>query len=177
MLIDDNKLLADGSSSREDDASDTLGGPSIRERPFSDTTLGQPSIRLPHDPPPSFSALHDSNATPAETMASPRRRRFRESLSEIPTPGSEAKRPPRFEPIVLRTWVVLLIAAIMIVMAFAIEVALFIAYKHNGESRVYIDDLSVINSICQGFMYPRRTLSVLPARPFSLCVCRLPANC
>ncbi|EIN06901.1 hypothetical protein PUNSTDRAFT_54242 [Punctularia strigosozonata HHB-11173 SS5] len=133
MLIDDSKskALTDASSSRDDDASVTLGGPSIRERPFSqDTTLGQPSIRLPNDPPPSFSSVTYNNPTTAG--GSPRRRRFRESLYEIPTPGTEVKRPPRYEPIILRTWAVLLIATIMIVMAIALEIGVLLSIKRNG---------------------------------------------
>ncbi|KAI6144379.1 hypothetical protein BKA82DRAFT_4177385 [Pisolithus tinctorius] len=65
--------------------------------------------------------------------AAPRRPRFRNStIHEIPSPGILSQRPPRYEPFIIRTWVITLVVACMIGLGIAIEVALHISRTQNG---------------------------------------------
>ncbi|THH11954.1 hypothetical protein EW146_g7872 [Bondarzewia mesenterica] len=67
------------------------------------------------------------------TMSSTQSRgSFRSSVAQIPTPGTEEKRPPKFEPFALRLWVVLSGATIMIALAIALEIATHFSYNDNG---------------------------------------------
>jgi hypothetical protein len=58
--------------------------------------------------------------------------RFRESTHLIPTPGSEGKISKPFQPVLTRLWVVIGIGAVMISLAIAIEVALYLSQKNSG---------------------------------------------
>lgn len=65
--------------------------------------------------------------------AAPRPLRFRNStIHEIPTPGTQSERPPRYEPFIIRIWFVALAAACMIGLGITIEVALHISNTQNG---------------------------------------------
>ncbi|KAI6012197.1 hypothetical protein EDC04DRAFT_2956844 [Pisolithus marmoratus] len=65
--------------------------------------------------------------------ATPRPPRFRNStVHQIPTPGIQSQRPPRYEPLIIKTWFVALVAAFMIGLGITIEVVLDISSTHNG---------------------------------------------
>lgn len=65
--------------------------------------------------------------------AAPRPLRFRNStIHEIPTPGTQSERPPRYEPFIIRIWFVALAAACMIGLGITIEVVLHISNTQNG---------------------------------------------
>ncbi|TDL20469.1 hypothetical protein BD410DRAFT_841344 [Rickenella mellea] len=61
-----------------------------------------------------------------------RTKSFRESTHLIPTPGVDAPRPKRVEPLDLRWWIVYPAALSMIVLAVALEVALSESQKKHG---------------------------------------------
>lgn len=73
----------------------------------------------------------DQGASPSSFGVSPRSQRFRQSVYQIPTPGP-TKRPPRYEPFIIKTWLVAVVAACMICFGIAIEVALHISSTQNG---------------------------------------------
>ncbi|KAG1744995.1 uncharacterized protein EDB91DRAFT_1122044 [Suillus paluster] len=64
----------------------------------------------------------------------PRSQRFRDSVQNIPTPGTEGHRPRRHEPIVLNIYIIGGTALLMICMGIALEVALHVSDKNNGYS-------------------------------------------
>ncbi|EMD35947.1 hypothetical protein CERSUDRAFT_115895 [Gelatoporia subvermispora B] len=59
-------------------------------------------------------------------------RKSRASLHLIPTPGVERVLPPRYEPLIVRTSLVICVATFTIALAIAIEVARHISVKRNG---------------------------------------------
>ncbi|KAG2354930.1 hypothetical protein BDR07DRAFT_1304682 [Suillus spraguei] len=69
----------------------------------------------------------------SETI-SPRSQRFRDSVHNIPTPGTEVHRPKRYEPIVLNIYIVGSIALLMICLGIALEIALRLSSRNNGFS-------------------------------------------
>ncbi|KAI6127127.1 hypothetical protein F5141DRAFT_1085716 [Pisolithus sp. B1] len=92
--------------------------------------------------------------------AAPRPLRFRNStIHEIPTPGTQSDKPPRYEPFIIRTWFVALAAACMIGLGITIEVTLHISSTQNGpfSPRQYTAPFQ--NTSLQDFMSPRRTFS------------------
>lgn len=74
------------------------------------------------------------SATPTSDTISPRSQRFRDSVHNIPTPGTEVHRPKRYEPIVLNIYIVGSIALLMICLGIALEIALHISDRSNGFS-------------------------------------------
>lgn len=71
--------------------------------------------------------------TPPDTV-SPRSQRFRDSVHNIPTPGTEVHRPKRYEPIVLNIYIVGGIALLMICLGVGLEIALRLSDKSQGFS-------------------------------------------
>ncbi|KAI0262062.1 hypothetical protein BC834DRAFT_892909 [Gloeopeniophorella convolvens] len=102
------------------------------------------SVRLPadsdpyYDDPPMAYPPHD----PAKSPGSPQpdydpepsrpHMSFRSSVGLIPTPGTLTKRPPKYEPVLLRFWAVCSGAAILCLIGIGLEVALAISQKQDG---------------------------------------------
>ncbi|KAF9242854.1 hypothetical protein BU15DRAFT_72505 [Melanogaster broomeanus] len=74
-----------------------------------------------------------SNSTsPTAFDGSPRLSRFQPSVHQIPTPGVETARPPRYEPFVLNFWFVGGMALSMIFSGIGLQVALRISNDQDG---------------------------------------------
>ncbi|KAG2072503.1 hypothetical protein BDR04DRAFT_1230480 [Suillus decipiens] len=71
-------------------------------------------------------------ATPTSDTISPRSQRFRDSVHNIPTPGTEVHRPARYEHSVLSIYFVGSIALLMICLGIVVEVALRLSNKNSG---------------------------------------------
>ncbi|KAG1864998.1 hypothetical protein DFJ58DRAFT_771933 [Suillus subalutaceus] len=80
---------------------------------------------------------------------SPRSQRFRDSVHNIPTPGTEVHRPRRYEPIVLNIYIVGSIALLMICLGIALEIALHISDICNGFS---VPEKNVITFVSTSFL-------------------------
>jgi hypothetical protein len=89
------------------------------------------AIVVPNLPKDQGSPYSDHDSV-LERRSSQGSQRFRESTHLIPTPGSEGKRPKRFEPILAKIWVVTGIAVVMIGLAIGLEVALYLSRKNGG---------------------------------------------
>ncbi|KAG0704064.1 hypothetical protein DFH29DRAFT_398763 [Suillus ampliporus] len=74
------------------------------------------------------------STTPSSNTVSPRSQRFRDSVHNIPTPGTEVHRPKRYEPIVLNIYIVGGTALLMICLAIALEKGLRMSDENNGYS-------------------------------------------
>ncbi|KAH7886617.1 hypothetical protein F5I97DRAFT_1020265 [Phlebopus sp. FC_14] len=71
-------------------------------------------------------------SSPTVFATSPRSPRFQHSVHQIPTPGLEMERPARYEPFILRFWIVGGISFLMMCLGIAIEVALHQSDNNNG---------------------------------------------
>ncbi|KAG2113491.1 uncharacterized protein F5147DRAFT_681196 [Suillus discolor] len=89
------------------------------------------------------------SATPTSDTISPRSQRFRDSVHNIPTPGTEVHRPKRYEPIVLNIYIVGSIALLMICLGIALEIALHISDGSNGFS---VPEKNVITFVSTQFL-------------------------
>ncbi|TFY64148.1 hypothetical protein EVG20_g6049 [Dentipellis fragilis] len=67
----------------------------------------------------------------ASTQGKPRAS-FRSSVALIPTPGVHSQRPPKYEPWLLKLWVVITGSMLMMGIAIALEVALQISQDRGG---------------------------------------------
>ncbi|KIJ67191.1 hypothetical protein HYDPIDRAFT_25666 [Hydnomerulius pinastri MD-312] len=81
-------------------------------------------------PTPTMST--SGNSSPTAFGGSPRSPRFRHSVHQIPTPGLEAERSRRYEPIVLSFWFVGGVAVLMIFLGIGLEVTLRMSDIKNG---------------------------------------------
>ncbi|KAL4065570.1 hypothetical protein V8B97DRAFT_1150922 [Scleroderma yunnanense] len=102
--------------------------------------------------------------TPTDFGVSPRSQRFRHSVHEIPTPGSQTKRPPRYEPFIINMWFVAAVAMCMVGFGIAIEVALHISITRNG---YHVPEKNVFSFVSTQFLtsfFP--TLLVVPLAYF-----------
>lgn len=72
------------------------------------------------------------SVTPTSDTVSPRSQRFRDSVHNIPTPGTEVHQPKRYEPLVLNIYIVGTIALLMICLGIALEIALRLSGRNNG---------------------------------------------
>lgn len=72
------------------------------------------------------------SVTPMSDTVSPRSQRFRDSVHNIPTPGTDVQRPKRYEPLVLNIYIVGTIALLMICLGIALEIALRLSRRNNG---------------------------------------------
>ncbi|KAF8553065.1 hypothetical protein OG21DRAFT_1485715 [Imleria badia] len=77
-----------------------------------------------------MSNIEDS--TPKAFAVPPRSPRFQPSVHQIPTPGIENTRPPRYEPLVLNFWIVRVVALLMIFLGITLQVVLFLSETRNG---------------------------------------------
>ncbi|EGN97443.1 hypothetical protein SERLA73DRAFT_75127 [Serpula lacrymans var. lacrymans S7.3] len=75
--------------------------------------------------------------------------RFRESTHLIPTPGIQEDRPERYEPLILKGWVVSAIAVVMIGLGVALEAALSVSTKNDG---YYVPPENVFKFACTQFL-------------------------
>ncbi|KAG1824676.1 uncharacterized protein BJ212DRAFT_1321839 [Suillus subaureus] len=89
------------------------------------------------------------SATPTSDTISPRSQRFRDSVHNIPTPGTEVHRPKRYEPIVLNIYIVGSIALLMICLGIALEIALHISDRSNGFS---VPEKNIITFVSTQFL-------------------------
>ncbi|KAG1858479.1 hypothetical protein F4604DRAFT_1794294 [Suillus subluteus] len=89
------------------------------------------------------------SVTPTSDTISPRSQRFRDSVHNIPTPGTEVHRPRRYEPIVLNIYIVGSIALLMICLGIALEIALHISDICNGFS---VPEKNVITFVSTSFL-------------------------
>ncbi|KAG8215750.1 hypothetical protein J3R82DRAFT_7648 [Butyriboletus roseoflavus] len=74
----------------------------------------------------------ESSSRPAfgtSPLSSPR---FQPSVHQIPSPGNENQRSPRYEPFILKFWFVGGVALSMIFLGIALQVALYISDTRNG---------------------------------------------
>ncbi|OCH83714.1 hypothetical protein OBBRIDRAFT_892155 [Obba rivulosa] len=94
----------------------------------------------------------------ASKRSSTSSRKSRASLHLIPTPGVERALPPRYEPLVLRTWVVMSIAGFMIALAIAIEVARHISVTRNATPATPLGASRVVLEKCVRVLAWRRCL-------------------
>ncbi|KAG2748209.1 hypothetical protein P692DRAFT_20954043 [Suillus brevipes Sb2] len=82
------------------------------------------------------------SVTPMSDTVSPRSQRFRDSVHNIPTPGTDVQRPKHYEPLVLNIYIVGTIALLMICLGIALEIALRLSRRSNGfpvpEQNVYV---------------------------------------
>ncbi|KAI0048153.1 hypothetical protein FA95DRAFT_1540239 [Auriscalpium vulgare] len=81
-----------------------------------------------------------------DPSARPPRSSFRSSVALIPTPGSLAKRPPRYEPFTLKIWAVWLGSALMVVIGVGLEVAVKISQEKNGFKVPHKNVLSFVST-------------------------------
>ncbi|KAN0078157.1 hypothetical protein V8E55_010214 [Tylopilus felleus] len=72
------------------------------------------------------------NSTPTKFDTSPRSVRFQPAVDQIPTPGTEYPRPPRYEPLILNFWVVCVVCLLMIFLGIALQIVLFFSETQNG---------------------------------------------
>ncbi|KAG1820009.1 hypothetical protein EV424DRAFT_1323021 [Suillus variegatus] len=89
------------------------------------------------------------SATPTSDTVSPRSQRFRDSVHNIPTPGTEVHRPKRYEPIVLNIYIVGSIGLLMICLGIVLEIALHISGRSNGFS---VPEKNVITFVSTQFL-------------------------
>ncbi|KAG1795683.1 uncharacterized protein HD556DRAFT_368369 [Suillus plorans] len=89
------------------------------------------------------------SATPTSDTVSPRSQRFRDSVHNIPTPGTEVHRPKRYEPIVLNIYIVGSIGLLMICLGIVLEIALHISDRSNGFS---VPEKNVITFVSTQFL-------------------------
>ncbi|KAF8132440.1 hypothetical protein EV363DRAFT_1216054 [Boletus edulis] len=54
------------------------------------------------------------------------------SVHQIPTPGTENKRPPRYEPLVLNFWSIRAASLFMILLGIVLQIGLFLSETRNG---------------------------------------------
>ncbi|KAI6021005.1 hypothetical protein EDC04DRAFT_2939447 [Pisolithus marmoratus] len=79
----------------------------------------------------------------------PRPPPFRSSVHEIPTPGALFEKPPRYEPLPIRTWFVTLAVVCMIGLGIAIEVAFHVSRSHNG---FYVPEKNIFSVVSTQFL-------------------------
>ncbi|KAG2072502.1 hypothetical protein BDR04DRAFT_1074030 [Suillus decipiens] len=111
------------------------------------------------------------SASPTPTVTSetisPRSQRFRASVHNIPTPGTEVHRPKRYEPIVLNIYIVGSIALLMICLGIALEVALRLSNKNSGTYVYYFPTKNLISFVSTEFLASFvPTLMVVPLAYF-----------
>ncbi|KAF8433924.1 hypothetical protein L210DRAFT_3454427 [Boletus edulis BED1] len=58
--------------------------------------------------------------------------KFQPSVHQIPTPGTENERPPRYEPLVLNFWFIRAASLLMILLGTVLQVVLFLSETWNG---------------------------------------------
>ncbi|KAF8443930.1 hypothetical protein L210DRAFT_1002698 [Boletus edulis BED1] len=63
---------------------------------------------------------------------SPRSPRSEPSVHQIPTPGTENKRPPRYEPLELNFWSIRAASLFMILLGIVLQIGLFLSETRNG---------------------------------------------
>ncbi|KAG2346106.1 hypothetical protein BDR05DRAFT_959680 [Suillus weaverae] len=91
----------------------------------------------------------NGSATPTSDTISPRSQRFRDSVHNIPTPGTEVHRPKRYEPIVLNIYIVGSVALLMICLGIALEIALRLSDRSSGFS---VPEKNVITFVSTQFL-------------------------
>ncbi|KAH0835619.1 hypothetical protein J3R83DRAFT_9367 [Lanmaoa asiatica] len=79
-----------------------------------------------------MSASNIDSSNRATLGSSPLSARFRPSVHQIPTPGTENKRPPRYEPFMLSFWFIGGVALLMIVLGIALQATLYVSDTRNG---------------------------------------------
>ncbi|KAG0704071.1 hypothetical protein DFH29DRAFT_398922 [Suillus ampliporus] len=100
------------------------------------------------------------STTPSSNTVSPRSQRFRDSVHNIPTPGTEVHRPKRYEPVVLNIYIVGGIALLMICLGIALEIGLRMSDENNGYSVPQKNEITFVSTQFLTSFVP--TLLVVP---------------
>ncbi|KAH7923217.1 hypothetical protein BV22DRAFT_1113507 [Leucogyrophana mollusca] len=87
-------------------------------------------------------------STPSSGL-SPRSARFRHSVHHIPTPGVDADRPKRYDPLITNLWIVGSIAVLMIVLGVGLEIALHLSSINNG---FYVPQQNIFSFVSTQFL-------------------------
>ncbi|KAG2354931.1 hypothetical protein BDR07DRAFT_1493874 [Suillus spraguei] len=103
-------------------------------------------------------------ATPTSDTISPRSQRFRDSVHNIPTPGTEVYRPTRYEPTFLKIYIVGGIALLMICLGITVEIVLRLSNKNSGFSLSQKNLISFVSAEFLASFVP--TLLVVPLAYF-----------
>jgi hypothetical protein len=120
-------------------------------------------------PPPPTGTEEDGYTTVHVKPSTPHSPSFRHSVHLIPTPGSDAaggERPAEWRPFIYRWWAWGFHSGIMIVLAVAIEVAIYFSGRNGNEGMYHIYTCILDVSCLMGPLCPSRLCCAREERTF-----------